>query len=42
MAYILTPDINIVITANVAALTPLAPGPNRSCKYPGTEWVFEM
>src|SRR5450755_4775706 len=42
MAYMLTPDISMVITANVAELSPLAPGPKRSCRYPGTECVFEM
>src|SRR5579872_7410331 len=42
MAYMFTPDIMMVITANVTALRPLASDPYRNFRYPGTEWVLEM
>src|SRR5215469_3665253 len=42
IAYMLTPDIRMVMNANVTALKALASLPYRSFRYPGTEWVLEM
>ncbi len=42
IAYMLTPDIRMVMKAKVIALSPLASGRSAFAGSPGTEWVLEM